>query len=772
MRMWVRLFVLPATAAVVWFASLAQAGIEIARDGKSAYVIVVADDADEVAKYAARELQDHLKQVMSAELPIVGESSLAGGDAPKILVGDTKVTRRLLPQLDSKSLGSDGIVMKTAGDDLILTGGRPRGVLYAVDTFLEDSVGVRWWTSTESTIPTKPTLTIDALDVTYVPKFRYREVFNLDVMHNSRAAFASRLKLNGQHQAIPPEMGGHYSLLGWCHTSFHLVPPNTYFGAHPEWFAMLNGKRQAGSQLCLTNREMQKVLIAKALDLARRNPVAGMISISQNDTHGPCQCPDCATVVKEEGSESGPWIRLCNTVAAEINKEYPDFLVETLAYQYTRKPPKLTKPSKNVIVRLCSIEADFSHPLAGESNQSFGDDLRGWKAIAPNLFIWNYVTNFADYLIPHPNMTPFAADLRFFADHNVIGVFEQGDYSNDRAGDFLPLRTWLLAKLLWDPSRDQAKLTEEFLNGYYGAAGPHLAKYLAIVNAPAEKANFRMGCYNTRTDFLSNGAIAAATKHFDDASRAVSGDAELERRVRRERLAIDHVRLLRYDFRKAVERLETPEAARDEYTAKASEWASAARASGVRNFSEMQGIDAYVTTLAARASQFIPPAIPPRGAKLPDGQFDLQEDQFHLHNPGTDAALVDDDKASNKRAARMPAASSQWAVQLHMSDKTRFIGKGPWECFVLARVEMNDAASDKKGRAFLYGLHDTTKNAIVARTPVDLDLAADGEYHAYGITVDEFHPGEYIWVSPPASNAKVKAVYVDRIFIRKQQQQP
>jgi len=424
-----------------------------------------------------------------------------------------------------------------------------------------------------------------------------------------------------------------------------------------------------------------------------------------------------------------------------------------------------------VLVRLCSIEADFSHPLAGESNKSFGDDLRGWKAIAPNLFIWNYVTNFADYLIPHPNMTPFADDLRFFAAHNVIGVFEQGDYSNDRAGDFLPLRTWLLAKLLWDPSQDQAKLTDGFLNGYYGAAGPHLAKYLAIVNAPAEKATFRMGCYNTRTDFLTNDAIAKARKCFDDALQAVAGDEQLERRVQRERPALDHVRLLRYEFREAVVRLKTPEAARDEYVAQANAWASAARAAGARNFSEMQGLDAYATTLAARASQFIPPQLPPSGAALPDGQFDLQEDQFHLHNPGKDAALVDDDKASNKRAARMPAASSQWAVQLHTSDKTPFIGKGPWECFVLVRVEMNDATADRKGRAFLYGLHDTKRNAIIARTPVELDLAGDGEYHAYGITVGELHPGEYIWVSPPSSDAKVKAVYVDRMFVRRQQRQ-
>ena len=64
-----------------------------------------------------------------------------------------------------------------------------------------------------------------------------------------------------------------------------------------------------------------------------------------------------------------------------------------------------------MLVRLCSIEANFSKPLSSEANQSFGDDLRGWNAIAPNLFIWNYVTNFANYLIPHPNMRPLADAL-------------------------------------------------------------------------------------------------------------------------------------------------------------------------------------------------------------------------------------------------------------------------------------------------------------------------------------------------------------------------
>jgi hypothetical protein len=248
---WFRLL-LP--ACVLFCCSVAQAAIDITRDGKSAYVIVVGSDANDVARRAATDLQDHLKQVTGAELPVVTESTLAGGDAPQILVGRTRRTRQLLGDVNVQALGPDGIVLKTVGDDIILTGGRARGVLYAVNTFLETSIGVRWWTSSEATIPKKPTLTIEPLDVTYVPKFRYREIFNVDVMYKPRAAFAARLKLNGQHQTIPRELGGHYSLLGWCHTSFSLIPPNEHFAEHPEWFAMLDGKRQTGSQLCLTNR--------------------------------------------------------------------------------------------------------------------------------------------------------------------------------------------------------------------------------------------------------------------------------------------------------------------------------------------------------------------------------------------------------------------------------------------------------------------------------------------------------------------------------------
>lgn len=732
--------VVAAAAACLFAASTARAELTLAREGKTSYVIVIGDDASRPERSAAGALHDYLRDVTGAEFTVSKRSDPSIKDAPKIFIESDDALR------------DDGISIKTAGDDLHFAGKLPRGPLYAVYTFLEDAVGVRWWTSTESNVPHKPTLTIPDQTRTYAPPFRYREVFMNDAIENP--AFAARLKLNGHHNRITQDLGGHYTLIGWCHTSFDLIPPNTYFSKHPEWFALRNGKRQTASQLCLSNPEMRAELIRNALQRVRRRPDAGMISISQNDTLGPCQCDACRAIAKEEGSESGAWIRLVNEVAAAINKQYPGFLVETLAYQYTRHPPRVTRPSDHVIVRLCSIECDFAHPLSGESNQSFGDDLRGWAAIAPNLFVWNYVTNFHNYLVPHPNMTPFADDLRFFAANHVVGVFEQGDAFNKLAGDMLPLRCWLLAHLLWDPSRDQTKLRDEFLNGYYGAAGPHLGKYLDLVNAASADPKFRAYCGNNDFSYMSPQAMQQSTKLFDDAAKAVAGDAELGRRVQRERLAFTHVALMKFDLKSS------PSGYRDEVR----RWADEAKTLGVVNYSESQRLDAYVPAFEMRGELLHPPKIPAAGAALAPGEYDLQEGAFTLYRRPEASDIVADLKASNSKAAWMPASRTDWAVQYHFTKESPAIGAGPWIVYLLVRCD----AKATRGAAFLYGIHDAATGRVVSMDRASLSIAGDGEYHAYPMPLESITPGMYVYVAPLDNPNAVSGIYVDRIFIRKQ----
>ena len=71
----------------------------------------------------------------------------------------------------------------------------------------------------------------------------------------------------------------------------------------------------------------------------------------------------------EEGARPDSLLRFVNAVAADIEDEFPDVAIDTLAYQYTRKPPRTSRPRPNVIVRLCSIECSFRVPLDVPGNR-------------------------------------------------------------------------------------------------------------------------------------------------------------------------------------------------------------------------------------------------------------------------------------------------------------------------------------------------------------------------------------------------------------------
>ena len=303
--------------------------LSITSRGKTDYVIVTPVEPAPPVQTAAKELQEHLAEVTGATLEILPEDK-APADAKQVLVGPSQRARKLLPGVDPAKLGHDGIVMKTVGRDIVLLGRPPRGTLYAVYTFLEDVVGCRWWTSTESFVPKKPDLSVPALDVNYAPRIRSREAYYRDAF-NGR--FAARSKCNGHFTRCGPEFGGHYRFAGFVHTFYLLLPPKKYFKVHPEWYSLIDGKRTTErAQLCLTNEEMRKELVKNALKRLKNTPGAGLISVSQNDWQGQCQCNNCKAIDDAEGSPSGSMLRFVNAVAAEIEPEYPHVLVETLAY--------------------------------------------------------------------------------------------------------------------------------------------------------------------------------------------------------------------------------------------------------------------------------------------------------------------------------------------------------------------------------------------------------------------------------------------------------
>ena len=97
---------------------------------------------------------------------------------------------------------------------------------------------------------------------------------------------------------------------------------------------------------------MRKALLEEILRRLRSEPNTRILDLSQNDNQLFCQCGKCEAFVKEHGNQSDLLVDLVNYVAAAIEKEFPNVMVETLAYQYTSSAPKSIFPRKNVMIRL------------------------------------------------------------------------------------------------------------------------------------------------------------------------------------------------------------------------------------------------------------------------------------------------------------------------------------------------------------------------------------------------------------------------------------
>ncbi|NLX54905.1 MAG: DUF4838 domain-containing protein [Planctomycetaceae bacterium] len=734
----------------------------LAANGQSSYAIVVAADAIAPEQTAAKELQSHLQLVTGADLPIATEGTVPAGHR-LIFVGQTAAFRGAFPDEDLASLKRDGIILRTAGDRLYLLGGRPRGTLYAVYTFLEDVVGVRWWGSRpdECFVPQRPTLDIPDLNIRYVPALQYREAFYRGALDG---LYAARSKCNGHFARIAPEYGGHYHILGWCHTFYQLLPPDKYFQDHPEWYSEINGQRTCeGAQLCLSNDQMRAELTRQALAWLREDPQAGMISISQNDWGGACQCAQCQAWLAEEGSEAGPVIRFVNAVAADIEREFPDTFVETLAYLYTRQPPRLARPRNNVMVRLCSIEASSAQPLeSGDQNEAFRKDIEGWCAIAPQLYIWNYVTDFANYIIPHPNWRVLGPDIRYFVDHKCIGLFEQGD-SGCAVSDFPELRAWLIAHMMWDPSQDDQALIVEFMQGYYGAAAEPLLQYMTLLQNRLTESGAYLPCYMRDTSpWLDLTTANKATELFDDAAARVQNDPVLAARVRRARLPLDHNWIQRYkSFRRLTDMANMPFRGPSDPAAAVDEFIKTCHGFDVGQFREGASFAQYEPVLRG---MFPPPGQQPQAPQEVEGLqssqwVDLQQYDFNLHNLGEWVTIVPDPAASDQQAARMPATHTQWAIQYPVpGDLGQF---GQWRCYVVARCD----ARVPSGNAFQIGLYDADSRRNVAGQTVTIEQSSGGAYHTFDLGTQHLKDGMYFWIAPMKNPDQVDAVYTDRIFL-------
>jgi Domain of unknown function (DUF4838) len=526
-----------ASAQADWVNALKPQGkpagqVKVVKVGKPQGGIQLPDHPTPQETNAAVELRHWIKELTGATLEI--KSGKARGS-------------RFAIRTDG-SLGDEGYAIAVSRGQIILSGGKTRGVLNAVYALLEEDLGCRFYANDSIRLPKTNTLVIAPVARRYIPQLKIRDPFYACAFD---PVWSLRNRANAPNAAVPEEQGGHMDYAGmFVHTAGQLVPPDKYFKEHPEYFAQAADGTRTTAQLCPTHPEVVKIAIDHVRQVLKANPHTEILSVSKNDCQVSCLCERCKKLRDEEGSDMANQLFLVNQVAQAIEAEYPNVIIDTLAYLETIQVPKTARPRKNVAIRLCNDAVGaWSRPFTPAEQCDVAKLVGAWGAVHNRIYIWDYNVNFSHYLAPMPNLDVMVANIRFWIKNHAEGVMLQGGYQGPAERD--QFKSWVTAKLLWNPAWDEKALARDFIQGHYGKAAPAIEEYEALlermrVDHASEMASPPGGIrYPMDAPFLSKAFTEQATAIFARAEQLAAGDETLSRRVERAELPLLYVKCVR-----------------------------------------------------------------------------------------------------------------------------------------------------------------------------------------------------------------------------------
>ncbi len=472
--------------------------------------IVIAPDAVESEKYAAQELSQYLGKMTGKTIPIVTSATAptASAAAPVIILGHHPENADLQPgklALEESVVSVEENRIRIVGgkeasvvmpDNTVLA--RDRGTLYGAYHFL-NGLGVHWYRPEPwgEHVPQKKTVTLPIGKETFKPAYKYRHSTNIyrwfpdqtKEQADMANTWAVRNFVNTNLSA-GNKRGGAYGI-HISHNYSGLIHPGKYFKDHPEYFALIKGKREAAGQPCLGNPQVQDIMTQAVIAKAKANPNLDTISLSPNDGLAWCECDLCRALddpklLAPNGGEArlgkasmtNRVTYVHNIIAKRLAEEVPSAKVAWYAYLSTSETPtKVTKLEPNIYASPTSMAAAYGNyskmlddPKAG-GNANFLSILKGWSAMAP-LITREYWSGGCWYG-PLPMLTILQDRLQQYRKYRVDGTINETHPSWGSQTDL----HYFLTQLLWNPDINLEKELEEFCQNYYGPAAKPMLEY-------------------------------------------------------------------------------------------------------------------------------------------------------------------------------------------------------------------------------------------------------------------------------------------------------
>jgi hypothetical protein len=362
--------------------------------------------------------------------------------------------------------------------------------MYGIYDFLYYNLGVKMWANEEITVPKHEKVYLKDFDYKSVPDISNR---SLGIWYQKYPEILEyRLKLNHNNGK---------NWIAWCHTSFELLPPDTYQKEHPDWYYPYDASAEKRpQQLCYTNKEMKAELINVLKARVEANPVKyGLLQIGQQDNSAFCDCESCTAEIEKYGY-GGLFMRFMNEVADIMNP----WVEETYSGERTVKwvmfaygktvPAPVTKNEdgsytpvdqsvvahENVGVMIAPLGSDWSHSLVdGEHNEKTKASIEGWLAIKPEFYIYTYNVVFDNQMIFMDHWSYVKESYQIFEQIGAEYIFDQS--ASHCSLPFFELSNYVRSELLWDLNTDVEGAIDDFMAAYYKAAAPKVKEYFDLV---------------------------------------------------------------------------------------------------------------------------------------------------------------------------------------------------------------------------------------------------------------------------------------------------
>lgn len=554
------------------------AGLVLAAGGRATATIVVAADASPAERAAADELRVYLDRITGGSFPLVTADRAPAGT--RILVG------RVGGRDGLEDVGPQGFRLDTRDGELRLGGADDDGTEYAVYTLLEKHLGVRWYWPGDlgEVVPRRPNLVLGAVRDVQQPAFRWRNrgpggaVWGAtsgptDIPGRERVLGVSAARQEEVRRWERRNKWGGWKIHGG-HSLGEIFPPEKYAAAHPEYYALVKGRRDVpgarynfkhGSQVCTSNPDVVRIAAEWVCDFLDRHPAYQAVHISLNDSSGYCECADCRALdlprargprllgteqeetrilageaAAEKAGRAAPApvvvtdrvFTYANAVSRLVQSRHPGKFVVMMAYMQYILPPERTRVDRHVIPQYCMWSAyKHANPRLRQQHENIA---AGWaRSGAAHVAMYEYYIN-GSWPGLHRLIVPYLTDSIRFLHRQGFDLYET------QAGDEFAtngLNYYVAGKLLWDPATDVRAVLDDFYALAFGPAGPavrrmHDRLQAAWTAATADGTDISCGrLEDTRLHLVYPPALLQQCHDDLTAAERAAGDDTVRRRV-------------------------------------------------------------------------------------------------------------------------------------------------------------------------------------------------------------------------------------------------